>query len=111
MAREEVVPPLLLHPPLVNHPPLTLTMIIMMEMTKGPRVQALIPLLILSIRCQMTFLKSFQSPEDLRRNLLRGGNPGNAGGTVNVHGCSHKTFMNGKPYSFNGTEDVVGLRR
>ncbi|GJS98135.1 putative reverse transcriptase domain-containing protein [Tanacetum coccineum] len=32
------------------------------------------------------------------------GNPGNAGGTINVHGCSHKTFMNGKPHTFNGTE-------
>ncbi|GKC02991.1 putative reverse transcriptase domain-containing protein [Tanacetum coccineum] len=40
-----------------------------------------------------------------------GGNPGNAGGTMNVHGCSYKTFMNGKPHSFNGTECVVGLRR
>ncbi|GJV68693.1 putative reverse transcriptase domain-containing protein [Tanacetum coccineum] len=26
-------------------------------------------------------------------------------------GCSHKTFMNGKPHSFNGTVGVVGLRR
>ncbi|GKE71326.1 hypothetical protein Tco_1529398 [Tanacetum coccineum] len=40
-----------------------------------------------------------------------GRNPGNAGGTMNVHGCSHKTFMNGKPHTFNGTEGVVGLRR
>ncbi|GJT19327.1 putative reverse transcriptase domain-containing protein [Tanacetum coccineum] len=40
-----------------------------------------------------------------------GGNTGNAGGTINVHGCSHKTFMNGKPHTFNGTEGVVGLRR
>ncbi|GJT70309.1 hypothetical protein Tco_1029595 [Tanacetum coccineum] len=39
MAREEVVPPLLPHPPLVNHPPLIPTMMIMMEMTKGPRVE------------------------------------------------------------------------
>ncbi|GJY57698.1 putative reverse transcriptase domain-containing protein [Tanacetum coccineum] len=46
-------------------------------------------------------------------------NPGNAsgsgstntGGMVNVQGCTHKTFMNGKPYPFNGTEGVVGLRR
>ncbi|GJV33053.1 putative reverse transcriptase domain-containing protein [Tanacetum coccineum] len=46
-------------------------------------------------------------------------NPGNAsgsgstntGGTVNVQGCTHKTFMNGKPHPFNGTEGVVGLRR
>ncbi|GKF06433.1 putative reverse transcriptase domain-containing protein [Tanacetum coccineum] len=40
-----------------------------------------------------------------------GGNTGNTGGTVNVQGCSHKTFMNGKPHTFNGTEGVVGLRR
>ncbi|GKA77747.1 putative reverse transcriptase domain-containing protein [Tanacetum coccineum] len=46
-------------------------------------------------------------------------NPGNASGsgltntgeTVNVQGCTHKTFMNGKPHPFNGTEGVVGLRR
>ncbi|GJW96491.1 putative reverse transcriptase domain-containing protein [Tanacetum coccineum] len=38
------------------------------------------------------------------------GNTGNAGGTMNVQGCSHKTFMNGKPHSFNGTKGVVGLR-
>ncbi|GJR36657.1 retrovirus-related pol polyprotein from transposon TNT 1-94 [Tanacetum coccineum] len=39
MAREEValLPPL--HPPSVNHPPLIPTMMIMMELTKGPRVQ------------------------------------------------------------------------
>ncbi|GJW41592.1 putative reverse transcriptase domain-containing protein [Tanacetum coccineum] len=40
-----------------------------------------------------------------------GRNPGNVGGTMNVHGYSHKTFMNGKPHTFNGTEGVVGLRR
>ncbi|GJV25565.1 putative reverse transcriptase domain-containing protein [Tanacetum coccineum] len=40
-----------------------------------------------------------------------GGNIGNAGGTVNVQGCSHNTFKNGKPHSFNGMEGVVGLRR
>ncbi|GJX51360.1 putative reverse transcriptase domain-containing protein [Tanacetum coccineum] len=40
-----------------------------------------------------------------------GGNTGNARGTMNVQGCSHKTFMNGKPHSFNVTEGVVGLRR
>ncbi|GJU96896.1 putative reverse transcriptase domain-containing protein [Tanacetum coccineum] len=46
-------------------------------------------------------------------------NPGNAsgsgstntGGTVNVQGCTHKTFMNGKPHPFNETGGVVGLRR
>ncbi|GKC73999.1 hypothetical protein Tco_1119882, partial [Tanacetum coccineum] len=37
----------------------------------------------------------------------------NTGGTVapDVHGCSYKTFMNGKPHSFSGTEGVVGLKR
>ncbi|GJU94660.1 hypothetical protein Tco_1319416 [Tanacetum coccineum] len=40
-----------------------------------------------------------------------GSGPTNTGGTVNVQGCSHKTFMNGKPHPFNGTEGVVGLRR
>ncbi|GKC98626.1 hypothetical protein Tco_1168901 [Tanacetum coccineum] len=48
MAREEVVPPLLPHPPSVNHPPLIPMMMIMIEMTKGPRVQALLRLLVLS---------------------------------------------------------------
>ncbi|GKB00851.1 hypothetical protein Tco_0828895 [Tanacetum coccineum] len=40
-----------------------------------------------------------------------GGNTENVGGVVapNVQGCSHNTFMNGKPYPFNGTEGVVGL--
>nr|GEX69018.1 hypothetical protein [Tanacetum cinerariifolium] len=38
-------------------------------------------------------------------------NPANAEGSGNVQGCSHKTFMNGKPYPFNETEGVVGLRR
>nr|GEU42632.1 hypothetical protein [Tanacetum cinerariifolium] len=46
-------------------------------------------------------------------------NPGNAsgsgvtntGGSVNVQGCTHKTFMNRKPHPFNGMEGVVGLRR
>ncbi|GKC44601.1 hypothetical protein Tco_1062323, partial [Tanacetum coccineum] len=41
-------------------------------------------------------------------------NPGNASGygstnagrTVNVQSCIHKTFMNGKPHPFNGTEGV-----
>nr|GEV30188.1 hypothetical protein [Tanacetum cinerariifolium] len=35
----------------------------------------------------------------------------NTGGSVNVQGCTHKTFMNEKPHPFNGTEGVVGLRR
>ncbi|GJT68256.1 hypothetical protein Tco_1019736 [Tanacetum coccineum] len=28
-----------------------------------------------------------------------------------MHECSYKTFMNGKPHSFKGTEGVVGLKR
>ncbi|GKC87938.1 hypothetical protein Tco_1148587 [Tanacetum coccineum] len=38
-------------------------------------------------------------------------NPADVGGAGNVQGCMHKTFMNGKPHPFNGTEGVVGLRR
>ncbi|GKD09801.1 putative reverse transcriptase domain-containing protein, partial [Tanacetum coccineum] len=59
--------------------------------------------------------KAIEEYEKNRANLdsagSSGGNPGNARGTMNVHGCSHKTFMNGKPHTFNGTEGVVGLRR
>ncbi|GKB98994.1 hypothetical protein Tco_0985131 [Tanacetum coccineum] len=59
--------------------------------------------------------KAIEEYEKSRANLdsagSSGGNTGNAGGTVNVQGCSHKTFMNGKPHSFNETEGVVGLRR
>ncbi|GJT61090.1 putative reverse transcriptase domain-containing protein [Tanacetum coccineum] len=59
--------------------------------------------------------KSIEEYEKSRANLdsvgSSGGNTRNAGGTVNVQGCSHKTFMNGKPHFFNGTEGVVGLRR
>ncbi|GJW54530.1 putative reverse transcriptase domain-containing protein [Tanacetum coccineum] len=59
--------------------------------------------------------KAIEEYEKTRANLdnagSSGGNSKNAGGTVNVQGCSHKTFMNGKPHPFNGTEGVVGLRR
>ncbi|GJY17413.1 putative reverse transcriptase domain-containing protein [Tanacetum coccineum] len=59
--------------------------------------------------------KAIEEYEKSRANLdsagSSGGNTGNTGGTVNVQGCSYKTFMNGKPHSFNGTEGVVGLRR
>nr|GEX30469.1 hypothetical protein [Tanacetum cinerariifolium] len=40
-----------------------------------------------------------------------GSGEANTGGPVTVQGCSHKTFLNGKPHPFNGTEGVVGLRR
>nr|GEX00893.1 putative reverse transcriptase domain-containing protein [Tanacetum cinerariifolium] len=40
-----------------------------------------------------------------------GSGEANTGGPVTLQGCTHKTFMNGKPHPFNGTEGVVGLRR
>ncbi|GJY05083.1 putative reverse transcriptase domain-containing protein [Tanacetum coccineum] len=45
-------------------------------------------------------------------NNTGGSGSANTGGTVapDVHGCSYKTFMNGKPHSFSGTEGVVGLK-
>ncbi|GKE18452.1 hypothetical protein Tco_1426029, partial [Tanacetum coccineum] len=59
--------------------------------------------------------KAIEEYENSRANLDSAGNSGgnnrNAGRTVNVQGCSHKTFLNGKPHSFKGTEGVVGLRR
>ncbi|GKB96734.1 hypothetical protein Tco_0982871 [Tanacetum coccineum] len=59
--------------------------------------------------------KAIEEYEKSRANLdgagSSRGNTRNAGGTVNVQGCSHKTFINGKPHSFNGTKGVVGLRR
>ncbi|GKA16197.1 putative reverse transcriptase domain-containing protein [Tanacetum coccineum] len=58
--------------------------------------------------------KAIEEYKKSRANLdsarSSGRNTGNAGGTVNVQGCSHKTFMNGKPHSFNGMKGVVGLR-
>ncbi|GKF65373.1 hypothetical protein Tco_0191890 [Tanacetum coccineum] len=58
--------------------------------------------------------KAIEEYEKSRANLdgagSSGGNNGNDGRTVNVQGCSHKTFLNGKPHSFKGTEGVVGLR-
>ncbi|GJU32131.1 hypothetical protein Tco_1175720 [Tanacetum coccineum] len=42
-------------------------------------------------------------------NNTGGSGSANTGGTVapDVHGCSYKTFTNGKPHTFNGTEGVV----
>ncbi|GJU95096.1 integrase, catalytic region, zinc finger, CCHC-type containing protein [Tanacetum coccineum] len=57
--------------------------------------------------------EAIEEYEMTRANLgnAGGSGPTYTGGTVNVQGCSHKTFMNGKPYPFNQTESVVGLRR
>nr|GEU28712.1 putative reverse transcriptase domain-containing protein [Tanacetum cinerariifolium] len=56
--------------------------------------------------------ESIKEYEKTRVNLGNANGSGvtNIGGSVNVQGCQHKTFMNGKPHPFNGTEGVVGLR-
>ncbi|GJY00112.1 putative reverse transcriptase domain-containing protein [Tanacetum coccineum] len=58
-----------------------------------------------------TLHEAINMARELVEQSVQGGNLGNDGGTMNVHGCSHKTFMNGKPHTFNGTKGVVGLRR
>ncbi|GJX87827.1 putative reverse transcriptase domain-containing protein [Tanacetum coccineum] len=59
--------------------------------------------------------KAIEEYEKTRADSNNAGGSGstNTGGTVapDVQGCSYKTFMNGKPHSFNGTEGVVGLKR
>ncbi|GJU96836.1 putative reverse transcriptase domain-containing protein [Tanacetum coccineum] len=59
--------------------------------------------------------KAIEKYEKTRADSNNTGGSGstNTGGTVapEVQGCSYKTFMNGKPHSFNGTEGVVGLKR
>ncbi|GKD18313.1 hypothetical protein Tco_1207471 [Tanacetum coccineum] len=57
--------------------------------------------------------EAIEEYQKTRANLgnAGGSGPTNTGGVVNVQGCSHKTFINGKPYPFNETEGVVGLRR
>ncbi|GJS10434.1 putative reverse transcriptase domain-containing protein [Tanacetum coccineum] len=56
--------------------------------------------------------------EEYKKNRANLDSAGSSGGTLEYwwknmtwHGCSHKTFMNGKPHTFNGMEGVVGLRR
>ncbi|GJU54282.1 putative reverse transcriptase domain-containing protein [Tanacetum coccineum] len=59
--------------------------------------------------------KAIEEYEKTRTDSNNAGGSGsaNTGGTVapEMHGCSYKTFTNGKPHSFNGTEGVVGLKR
>ncbi|GJV13910.1 putative reverse transcriptase domain-containing protein [Tanacetum coccineum] len=59
--------------------------------------------------------KAIEKYEKTRADSNNAGGSGstNTGGTVvpEMHGCSYKTFMNGKPHSFKGTEGVVGLKR
>ncbi|GJW41074.1 putative reverse transcriptase domain-containing protein [Tanacetum coccineum] len=59
--------------------------------------------------------KAIKKYEKTRANSNNTGGSGstNTGGTIvpEMHGCSYKTFMNGKPHSFKGTEGVVGLKR
>ncbi|GJU07400.1 hypothetical protein Tco_1123830 [Tanacetum coccineum] len=56
-------------------------------------------------------LKNMKNRADI--NNAGGSGSTNTRGTVvpEMHGCSYKTFMNGKPHSFKGTEGVVGLKR
>ncbi|GJT05031.1 putative reverse transcriptase domain-containing protein [Tanacetum coccineum] len=62
---------------------------------------------------QKQIAEAIEEYEKTRANPCNVGGfrPENTKGTVNVQGCSHKTFMNGKPHPFNGTKGVVGLRR
>ncbi|GJX42436.1 hypothetical protein Tco_0257426 [Tanacetum coccineum] len=52
--------------------------------------------------------KAIEEYEKTRTDSNNAGGSGsaNTGGTVapEMHGCSYKTFTNGKPHSFNGTE-------
>ncbi|GJW86682.1 putative reverse transcriptase domain-containing protein [Tanacetum coccineum] len=45
-------------------------------------------------------------------NNAGGSGSADTGGTVapEMHGCSYKTFTNGKPHSFSGTEGVVRMK-
>nr|GFB79566.1 putative reverse transcriptase domain-containing protein [Tanacetum cinerariifolium] len=56
--------------------------------------------------------KAIEEHEKTRADSINAGESGSATrGSADVQGCSHKTFMNCKPHSFNGTEGVVGLKR
>nr|GEX71462.1 hypothetical protein [Tanacetum cinerariifolium] len=57
--------------------------------------------------------KAIEEYEKTRANSGNASGSGstNIGESVNVQGCTHKTFMNGKPHLYNGMEGVVGLRR
>ncbi|GJV45565.1 putative reverse transcriptase domain-containing protein [Tanacetum coccineum] len=59
--------------------------------------------------------KAIEEYEKTRADSNNAGGSGsaNTGGTVAPEelGYSHKTFINGKPHFFNGTEGVVGLKR
>ncbi|GKC96746.1 putative reverse transcriptase domain-containing protein, partial [Tanacetum coccineum] len=59
--------------------------------------------------------KAIEEYEKTRADSNNAGRSGlaNTGGTAapEMHGCSDKTFTNGKPHSFSGTEGIVGLKR
>ncbi|GKA61354.1 putative reverse transcriptase domain-containing protein [Tanacetum coccineum] len=59
--------------------------------------------------------KAIKEYEKTRADSNNAGGSGSANteGTIapDVYRCWYKTFMNGKPHSFNGTEGVVGLKR
>nr|GEY04428.1 putative reverse transcriptase domain-containing protein [Tanacetum cinerariifolium] len=62
---------------------------------------------------QKSIAEAIEEYEKTRVNLGNASGSGvtNTVGSVNVQGCTHKTFMNRKPHPFNGTEGVVGLRQ
>nr|GFD10271.1 putative reverse transcriptase domain-containing protein [Tanacetum cinerariifolium] len=57
--------------------------------------------------------QAIEEYEKTRADSINAGGSGSAstGGSVDLQGCSYKTFMNCKPHCFNGTEGVVGLKR
>nr|GEV30648.1 putative reverse transcriptase domain-containing protein [Tanacetum cinerariifolium] len=65
------------------------------------------------IQVKRRITEAIEEYEKTRGNPCNAGGsgPANTEGIVNVQGCSHKTFMNGKPRPFNRTEGVVGLSR
>ncbi|GJZ71644.1 hypothetical protein Tco_0635495 [Tanacetum coccineum] len=81
----------------------TFSVILDIQFTRGPKVSG------------KRVAKAIEEYEKTRADSNNAGGSGsaNTGGTVapEMQGCSYKTFMNGKPHSFNGTEGVVGLKR
>nr|GEX12103.1 hypothetical protein [Tanacetum cinerariifolium] len=56
--------------------------------------------------------KAIEEYEKTKADSINAGGSGSTstGRSADVQRCSYKTFMNCKPYSFNGTEGVVGLK-
>ncbi|GJT82016.1 hypothetical protein Tco_1056358 [Tanacetum coccineum] len=61
--------------------------------------------------CERDDLRSCGRSQAIEDHEKKRASSSNTEGSSSSGGCSHKTFMNGKPHSFNGTEGVVGLTR